>query len=102
MSDVAILAPFALIAGGCVAMLVRNCWVFSRRGQIYLADVTAWRRLPSYNTMMRKWWIWDAARFIGMPEDLSRKERRANRAYIAGKLIVERAHRQSLTKGENA
>lgn len=45
--------------------LIRNAWVFKKRmkalhymGSAYL-DL-----LPSYNTMMLKFWIWDINKFI--------------------------------------
>lgn len=64
------LAPllFVIIFGGALAvpalMTVRNVWVYRERVRLLYADLAAYRRLPSYNTMMRKFWIWKIERFL--------------------------------------
>lgn len=49
-------------------MLVRNEWVYSVRMQWLDGDLEAFHKLPSYDAMMRKWWVWKAERFLPPPQ----------------------------------
>jgi len=44
-----------------VIMMIRNKWVLNQRLSI---DYTLYDKLPSYNEMMFKFWIWDINKFI--------------------------------------
>ncbi len=72
-----------IVLGGCAAavvfclgMLVRNGWVYRQRTALIEADYELYKRLPPYDVMMRKWWLWDAAKFIDMPDPVRSKDRR--------------------------
>lgn len=54
-------------------MLARNQWVYRQRMAVLNADYLIYKSMPSYETMMRKWWIWDAAKFIGTGNEARRK-----------------------------
>lgn len=44
---------------------VRNVWVYRKREKVLLrAGYFVYGILPSYNTMMLKFWIWDINKFI--------------------------------------
>jgi hypothetical protein len=44
--------------------LYRNYWVFQMRIGILQHDVDVYDRLPSYETMFFKFWIWDINKFL--------------------------------------
>lgn len=44
-----------------IFMIHRNQWVFRRR--IDAIEDGTYEQLPSYDYMMRKWWIWDVKKF---------------------------------------
>lgn len=46
----------------CVMMLLRNEWVFRKRCS--LRGTPDYDRLPSYNEMVRRWWVWDIKKFL--------------------------------------
>jgi hypothetical protein len=50
---------------GCLficLMLFRNSWVFERRSE--LLGTSDYEKLPSYNYMYYRFWIWDVEKFI--------------------------------------
>lgn len=52
-----------------IFMLVRNSWVYRARTKILKGPdvheaLTTYDRLPSYNEMMRRFWIWRVEEFL--------------------------------------
>ena len=45
-------------------MLFRNDWVYKVRTRILHEDMDRYMRLPSYEGMLYKFWVWDVERFI--------------------------------------
>lgn len=87
---IAVLAIPVLGMIGCALALIRNQWVYVRRMQVLEASIDAYEAMPDYDTMMAKWWIWDAARFIGM-KSRDRKKARREKREAAGNRIIARA-----------
>ena len=58
----------------------------------------AYQRLPSYELMCRKWWIWDATRFIGMEDDT--EKRKADKNLRRGRKILARLRNHPTEHGE--
>lgn len=67
---------------GCFYMLVRNAWVYRWRTKAidfaYNRPTSEWFAMgmpgpdafiASYNQMMRRFWVWDAAKFAKRPQD---------------------------------
>ena len=52
---------FGLVA--CLYMAVRNQAVYNYRVKVLSTDMDKYERLPSYNTMMYKFWVWPMSRF---------------------------------------
>ena len=77
---------------GVVFMLFRNRWVYRARMAILHADFAAYQTLPDYGVMMRRFWIWDAARFLHWrePQEVTEAIRRADAALV-GRSIIARA-----------
>lgn len=48
----------------CVFMLSRNLWVLRERLNLIYSNYQLYKRLPSYNVMMGKFWIWDVKKFL--------------------------------------
>jgi len=46
-----------------IMMLFRNGWVHSTRNKILKSGLREFYKLPSYNTMMLKFWIWNVDKF---------------------------------------
>jgi hypothetical protein len=87
------------VTGGLVLLMLwssfyylfRNGWVYRQRVAILQADRDAYQRLPSYETMMRRFWIWDAAKFIDYGESQADADRReAASAAARGRVILAR------------
>jgi hypothetical protein len=53
-----ILAIFSII------MMTRNLWVLKVRTHLITTDFDTFKKLPTYKTMMRKFWIWNIDKFI--------------------------------------
>jgi hypothetical protein len=51
------------LAVASVVMLVRNNWVYRERVRLLWSDPAAYERLPSYNRMILRFWVWDVAKF---------------------------------------
>lgn len=83
-----IFAILFLAASISVVFLCRNQWVYRVRTDIIQADMNVYNSLPSYDQMMRMFWIWDAAKFIGMPDGHRAK---AKSARDRGQAIIDRA-----------
>lgn len=47
-----------------VFLLFRNQWVYRQRTHLLWDDWPLYQRLPSYNSMMWRFWVWDVRRFI--------------------------------------
>lgn len=60
------LYPIPLLLLGCLVwclfMLVRNEWVY--RSRIKLTGTDDYHRLPSYDDMMKRWWVWSIKKFL--------------------------------------
>jgi len=67
MQLVALILMVAMIVGlaCCVMMFLRNQWVYRNRMKLILTP--DYERLPTYNEMMRRWWVWDIKKFIAPP-----------------------------------
>ncbi len=48
----------------CFYMLARNEWVFRWRRRIIDRSLEEYHRLPSYDDMMKKWWVWNINKFL--------------------------------------
>lgn len=48
----------------CVFMIVRNIWVCEERVNLIDSDFISYKRLPSYDVMLGKFWIWDVKKFL--------------------------------------
>jgi hypothetical protein len=77
--------------GPLLLHLVRNQWVYRVRTDILAADPAAYRSLPSYEAMMHRFWVCDAAWFVGRGEgadvwEAREKEERQRR----GRRILDR------------
>lgn len=45
--------------------LYRNHWVFKKRKEAFdIMGYSIYDAIPSYNTMMLKFWVWDFSKFI--------------------------------------
>lgn len=44
--------------------IARNNWVFRTRTALIFTDWSTYKKLPSYNYMFWRIWIWDVRRFI--------------------------------------
>ncbi len=55
-------AAFALGLSIFIMLLIRNEWVFRERRK--LSRSPDYERLPSYETMLRRWWVWDINKFL--------------------------------------
>ncbi|PKB90925.1 hypothetical protein A8A01_03195 [Ewingella americana] len=49
----------------CVFMLHRNSWVYKQRMKVLHGEngFNEHQKLPSYDYMMRKFWVWDVNKF---------------------------------------
>ena len=47
----------------CGFMLIRNHWVFKNRCKLIDSDFVAYKKLPSYDYMFYRFWIWDMKKF---------------------------------------
>lgn len=47
----------------CGFMMHRSNWVFSQRAKILNRNLKEYETLVDFNTMMRKFWIWDIEKF---------------------------------------
>jgi hypothetical protein len=69
-----------------IYMAVRNHWVFNQRRKIsnycFNRDTMEWWMLgrpetddflPTYSTMMRRFWVWDVKKFYKRPLDLDKR-----------------------------
>lgn len=45
-----------------VMLFIRNNWVY--RNRLRLLRTPDYDRLPSYETMLWRWWVWDVRRFL--------------------------------------
>lgn len=63
MSDYLDLIFFAILAW-CLFMLHRNEWVHRERMKAIDKGDGLFDRLPPYEVMMRKFWVWDVNKFI--------------------------------------
>lgn len=62
-------AYFLSIACVSVFVVIRNNWVFNQRVAFFNnalrnKDMEAYKRLPSYNVMVLKFWVWDVQKFL--------------------------------------
>lgn len=63
MSDYLDLIFFAILAW-CIFMLYRNEWVCRERIRAIDKGTGTYEQLPTYEVMMRKFWIWDINKFL--------------------------------------
>lgn len=71
--------------------LYRAGWVYRVRTDILYADMDEYNRLPSYEAMFYRFWIWDAATFLGMGQDrIEREDKRRERKAVRGDAIIAR------------
>ena len=47
-----------------VFMLFRIRWVYKERVNLLNSNFTAYKRLPSFDVMVRKIWVWDIKKFL--------------------------------------
>jgi len=47
-----------------VFIWIRNNWVYKNRIKLIDDDWEAYKKLPSYDQMMFKFWVWDINKFI--------------------------------------
>lgn len=59
------LAVCGVSALACIYMLIRNQWVFDNRIKILNRSHLEYSRLPSYDTMLNRFWVWDIEKFKG-------------------------------------
>jgi hypothetical protein len=76
---VMVLAACGVSLIACVFMLVRNEWVYRVRMRFLHTEPTRvglqlHDALPSYDEMMRRWWVWNPAAFLAPPQP-SRQEK---------------------------
>lgn len=57
-------AIFGLTILGSIYMLIRNDWVYRNRIRLLYKDWDAYDRLPSYDSMWLRFWVWDINKFI--------------------------------------
>jgi len=57
-------------------MIFRNHWVFKKRMEILqngslnaIDRYSLYERLPPYNVMVRRWWVWDVNKFLNNEGD---------------------------------
>ncbi len=48
----------------CFFALMRNNWVYSVRVRMIHEDFEKFKRLPSYDHMMSRFWIWNVNKFL--------------------------------------
>lgn len=71
---------------------IRSSWVQSVRMDLLNGDMLSYDSLPSYNTMMLRFWIWDASKFIGQgARDAARAQLKQEASVRRGKVIAQRA-----------
>lgn len=58
-----VLAVTAMIFVTSLYVLHRNNWVYNQRMRLIHEDWDSYQRLPSYDDMMKKFWIWDVKKF---------------------------------------
>lgn len=61
----AIIAMFLMAP---VVVLIRNDAVFKYRCDLIEKDYAGYSRLPTYDTMVRKFWVWPVSKFY-VPEE---------------------------------
>lgn len=54
----------ALLLLGCFYMLFRNYWVYKNRIRLLHNNYPAYQKLPEYDTMMLRFWVWDVREFL--------------------------------------
>lgn len=47
-----------------IFILIRNEWVYKNRIKLINDDWESFKKLPSYDQMMFKFWVWDINKFI--------------------------------------
>lgn len=52
-----------LVLAACTYMMYRNNCVFSYRTTMLFSDHAKYETLPSYDTMMGKFWVWPLSKF---------------------------------------
>jgi len=86
------LAVFAAFFSFLCLMIVRNHWVYQVRTAILYADFAAYLSLPDYDVMVRRFWVWDAAKFLNWPETQEMKEarHREKKAQLGRRILSKR------------
>lgn len=87
-----LLAPSVVLPVVLLAFGYRVSWVARVRNAIRQADRAALRRLPAPDKMVLRFWIWDAARFLGPTLDGRSAQIVADeKAAAKGREIIRRA-----------
>jgi len=50
--------------------LIRNNWVYTQRIKLISTDFNKYKSLPSYHTMLLKFWIWNIEKFVIKPKEI--------------------------------
>ena len=48
----------------CLFMLCRSEWVYSQRTKLLYSDYDKYKKLPDYDIMVNKFWVWNVNKFI--------------------------------------
>lgn len=56
-----------VVAVWAIYMLVRNQAVYRFRARLLATDIERYERLPGYNDMLDRWWVWPLSRFEPKP-----------------------------------
>ena len=68
MTALIYVAGTLVVAGlACVYILIRNEYVYRYRTRLLIADFERYQRLPSYDRMVYRFWVWPLSRFEGRP-----------------------------------
>jgi hypothetical protein len=43
---------------------IRNQWVFRQRRKLMESNFETFKKLPSYEKMVWRWWVWDIYKFL--------------------------------------
>lgn len=48
----------------CYFLLLRNDWIYKELVNLIDSDFISYKRLPSYDVMLWKIWVWDIKKFL--------------------------------------
>lgn len=55
---------FLGLLSSAIMLQIRNNWVYNKRIELLHKGMDKYKLLPSYDTMMYKFWIWNIDKFI--------------------------------------